>query len=327
MNITPEMIEAGRKASDPGDYDHDNFYRSIYEAMEKARPKPAGFGMACTVHFTELLTAIKQDQLAHQGNLDLGQAGPTLSDCIRRHVEAMLNMPNSMPNELTEEMLIAAQKADGDHGDAHFWREYGTGWRLRRMWSALVGTARGYHGGGIVPQKLDDDRDTMTFAECVDVLRGFRAKNTRLRNAIECLIPYLEKMGKTTLTWNDYQARVRLWMLHVFGGRVMRNVEERCDRFLEEVIELLQSLDYDPRRIPRLVSYVYNRPVGKKFQEAGGVSVTFSALCDAAEIDMADAGEVELQRVWDQRVIDKVRSKQQSKRDLHSPLPGREHAP
>ena len=50
-------------------------------------------------------------------------------------------------------MLIAAQKADGDPGNAQFWRDYGTGYRLRRMWPALVGAARGYRSGGVVPQE------------------------------------------------------------------------------------------------------------------------------------------------------------------------------
>ena len=84
----------------------------------------------------------------HYTTVTMGEsAQPTLADCIRRFQGAAL------PNEITEEMLIAAQKADGDHGDARFWREYGNGYKLIRMWPALVGAARGYRDGGIVPQE------------------------------------------------------------------------------------------------------------------------------------------------------------------------------
>lgn len=43
-----------------------------------------------------------------------------------------------LPQELTEEALTAAQRADGDKGDASWWRDYGPGYRLRRMWPAIV---------------------------------------------------------------------------------------------------------------------------------------------------------------------------------------------
>ena len=45
---------------------------------------------------------------------------------------------SDMPQELTEEALTAAQRADGDKGDASWWRDYGPGYRLRRMWPAIV---------------------------------------------------------------------------------------------------------------------------------------------------------------------------------------------
>jgi hypothetical protein len=49
--------------------------------------------------------------------------------------------------------------------------------------------------------------------------------------------------------------------------------------------------------------------------------VTLSALCSCVGIDMADAGETELARVWTK--IDQIRAKQATK-PKHSPLPGAE---
>ncbi len=117
-----------------------------------------------------------------------------------------------------------------------------------------------------------------------------------------------------------FQIRVHPWMLECFGQEVADNIVERGDRLLEEVLELLQSHGYDKNRVPALVDYVFNRPEGIPFQEVGGVMVTLAAYCSAARIDMYEAGDIELARVWTK--IDRIREKQASKRDIHSPLPG-----
>ena len=67
-----------------------------------------------------------------------------------------------------------------------------------------------------------------------------------------------------------------------------------------------------------MVDYVYDRPVGDPPQEVGGVMVTLACLCLAADMDMHDAGEVELARIWTK--IEQIRKKQQTK-PQHSPLP------
>lgn len=117
----------------------------------------------------------------------------------------------------------------------------------------------------------------------------------------------------------SFQGAVGRWMLACFGVATSSDLRERGDRLLEEVLELLQSHGYDPRRVATLTRYVYGRPPGKPDQEVGGVMLTLAAYCRAAKINMMVAGHVELQRVW--RMIDVIRAKQRSKRGLHTPLP------
>lgn len=81
---------------------------------------------------------------------------------------------NDLPEELTEEALTAAQRADGDQGDASWWRDYGIGYRLRRMWPAIVEAlkaTRGYRSGGYtsaytIQQHLQQHAPPMRKADC-----------------------------------------------------------------------------------------------------------------------------------------------------------------
>ncbi|MCK5020064.1 MAG: hypothetical protein KAS32_23625 [Candidatus Peribacteraceae bacterium] len=93
--------------------------------------------------------------------------------------------------------------------------------------------------------------------------------------------------------------------------------EERNHRFLEEALELVQSCDCTRQEAHQLVDYVYGRPVGEKTQEVGGVMVTLAALCLAQELNMHEAGETELNRIWTK--VEQIRAKQATK-PKHSPL-------
>ena len=117
-----------------------------------------------------------------------------------------------------------------------------------------------------------------------------------------------------------YQARVGDWMNDVFavGGADLR---ARTDRFIEEVFELAQALDYSPTRIGAIRDYVFGRPIGDPAQETGGVMVTLASLCHVAGIDMATEGERELARIHRPDVRAKIMAKQASKNSLHTPLP------
>lgn len=116
-----------------------------------------------------------------------------------------------------------------------------------------------------------------------------------------------------------FQSRVHAWIIACFGAEIGSDVIERNHRFLEESLELVQSNGCTASEAHQLVDYVYGRPVGEPKQEVGGVMNTLAALCTAADIDMADAGEVELTRVWTK--VEQIRAKQAAK-PKHSPLPG-----
>ena len=116
----------------------------------------------------------------------------------------------------------------------------------------------------------------------------------------------------------SFQERVQPWMLKCFGSAIAADTTERNHRFLEEALELVQACGCTRSEALQLVDYVYGRAIGEKSQEVGGVMVTLAALCLAQEIDMHDAGETELSRIW--LKIAEIREKQ-AKKPRNSPLP------
>lgn len=115
-----------------------------------------------------------------------------------------------------------------------------------------------------------------------------------------------------------FQDRVRDWVLACFGEVIAADVTERNHRFLEEALELVQAKGCTVSEARQLVDYVFARPVGDPNQEVGGVLVTLAALCEPSGIDMVQAGEAELARVWTK--VEAIRAKQAAK-PKHSPLP------
>lgn len=109
----------------------------------------------------------------------------------------------------------------------------------------------------------------------------------------------------------SFQDRVKPWMLACFGEEISNDKLERCDRFIEEALELVQAIGYSPDRAHALVDYVFNREVGEPHQEVGGVMVTLAALCLASGLDMDKSGEDELARIWTK--IEKIRAKRATK--------------
>lgn len=108
------------------------------------------------------------------------------------------------------------------------------------------------------------------------------------------------------------------WTVHCFGNEIAHDKVERIHRFMEEALELAQSVGCTKETVLQLVDYVYDRPVGEMTQEIGGVVVTLSALCFAYDVDMEELGEAELGRVWTK--IDKIREKHRNKPKM-GPLP------
>lgn len=118
-----------------------------------------------------------------------------------------------------------------------------------------------------------------------------------------------------------YQQAVYLWAVECFGGAVAKDRVERVHRFLEEALELGQSLGLTRADAMRLVHYVFSRPVGEPAQEVGGTMVTLAVLCEACDLDMDGEAKRELQRITAADVIERIRKKQATK-PHGSPLPG-----
>lgn len=131
------------------------------------------------------------------------------------------------------------------------------------------------------------------------------------------LMPKAEPASPATQSAATFQARVDTWLLACFGEEIARNKEERNHRFLEESLELVQSLGCTKSEALQLVEYVYNRPVGVPPQEVGGVMTTLAALCLANGMDMHTIADTELASNWTR--IEKIRAKQKAK-PKHSPL-------
>lgn len=108
-----------------------------------------------------------------------------------------------------------------------------------------------------------------------------------------------------------YQARVLEWVLACFGATIAIDRIERNHRFLEESLELVQSTGCTRDEAHELVEYVFDRPIGETVQEVGGVMNTLAALCNAVNVDLNEAAEIELARVWTK--VEAIRAKQAAK--------------
>lgn len=114
-------------------------------------------------------------------------------------------------------------------------------------------------------------------------------------------------------TPRSYQSRVWAWLVLCLGTERAQELRERLIRFIEEALELVQSLGLSRDDVLALVEYVYGRPAGDPPQEVGGVAVTLAGLCQAHGLDMDECAEKELARVLSPGVIEKVRLKQAEK--------------
>ena len=123
----------------------------------------------------------------------------------------------------------------------------------------------------------------------------------------------VDRMQERVRAETAFQDRVKPWLLKCFGPVIAADKLERCDRFIEEALELVQACDYDQARAHALVDYVFGRPIGEPSQEVGGVMVTLAALCLAHHLDMQGAGETELARILRPEIVAKIRAKQAAK--------------
>ncbi|MGF3022713.1 hypothetical protein ACQVP2_07775 [Methylobacterium aquaticum] len=127
-----------------------------------------------------------------------------------------------------------------------------------------------------------------------------------------------ELVSTPRTTEGSFQGRVDPWLIACFGEEIARDKQERAHRFLEEALEMVQAAGCTAHEAHQLVAYVFGRPAGEMAQEVGGVMTTLAAFCLAHGLDMHEAGETELARIW--MKVEKIRAKQAAK-PKHSPLP------
>lgn len=109
------------------------------------------------------------------------------------------------------------------------------------------------------------------------------------------------------------QFRVWQWVTSTFGLPTADDVRERSLRFVEEALELAQSLGMSDSTAHGLVDYVWGRPAGEPTQEVGGVMVTLLALAEQYGIDVFTAALTEIARIETPDVIEKCQRKQAQK--------------
>lgn len=111
----------------------------------------------------------------------------------------------------------------------------------------------------------------------------------------------------------QYQEMTADWLRACFPPEAATDNEERCDRFIEEALELVQAGGYRAERAHELVDYVFTRPMGDTAQELGGVMVTLAALSNAFGLDIETEAHREMRRVRDPATMEKIRAKQAAK--------------
>lgn len=119
----------------------------------------------------------------------------------------------------------------------------------------------------------------------------------------------------------DLQRLTGKWCVDCFGETIAKDVVERNWRFLEEALELVQSLGGNAKDAHELVDYVFNREAGDPHQEVGGTMITLAALCHANTLSLHDAAWDEYERISTPEMMERIRGKHATK-PKNSSLPG-----
>lgn len=118
------------------------------------------------------------------------------------------------------------------------------------------------------------------------------------------------------------QSRIARWVEETLGEEMqeadlspLQNRAERAVRFVEEAIELAQSIGVEREQLHRLVDYVMSRPVGDTSQEVGGAMLTLYAVAASCGVDADERVLKEIERVETPEIRAKVRHRQREKRE------------
>ena len=142
----------------------------------------------------------------------------------------------------------------------------------------------------------------------------YAAKRACQKHYQRLVISCLDGVAPVSDEPSRLQERIKPWMQECFGAELAADHRERCDRFLEEAVELVQSCGYPQERAHAVIRWKFDGRAGQTPQEVGGVMLTLAALCSAYGLDMDACGEAEMSRVEDPEVIKKIQAKQDRKR-------------
>ena len=93
------------------------------------------------------------------------------------------------------------------------------------------------------------------------------------------------------MKFNQFQVWVDTWVQQCFGSLKALTTRERSFRFIEEGVELVQATGLTKEEVIRVVEHVYAKPVGQVEQEAGGVLMSMTVLCNHLGINMANTAQ------------------------------------
>ena len=114
---------------------------------------------------------------------------------------------------------------------------------------------------------------------------------------------------------NVKQSQIGEWVRKTFGDESCDDPRERSLRFIEEAIEMVQSVGaVTPSEIFQLVDKKFAAPPGDTKQEAGGVYITFLALCHQQQIGAKTCLHKEWQRINDPNTQEILQRKQAAKK-------------
>ena len=119
----------------------------------------------------------------------------------------------------------------------------------------------------------------------------------------------LENMHLRRVLWTEgYQVRAQQWIAHCFGMAILNNKTQRNHRLLEEIFELVQKAGCTLHEVQQLARWKFDQPIiGGMAEEAGGALMCLAALCSVHDINLYQAADRELERVW--KNTDAIREK------------------
>lgn len=108
------------------------------------------------------------------------------------------------------------------------------------------------------------------------------------------------------------QDEIHSWIESTFGKSFTHDIKERCQRFMEEACELVQSAGMSRSDAIDILNYAFNRAKEPDIEtEVGGAFTTLCALSTAVNINVFRAYDRDKGKRW--RDQERIKGKQERK--------------